>query len=724
MTSSAIPLADARPFGRPAARTRLVRLTLAVGVLCAVAAAFAFALRDAPESALLLPPGTEQPAGLGPVAAFCRLSARDPAAELQWVQADAEPAAWPVDGFPHGDVQPDLAALGIVDVWHTSDATLRFRIERPAALDGEEQPPFVLRCYQFDLQSSSLGLGGETLVVGAEPSFADVALADPLSPLLIVATDAAGVMTGTALLPFPSLGRGGWHHGELAALGSRGEYMSNLQASSAALLAEFLNAGNAAPALSVGRIAIDLQGATGAEKIFSPEALGWLRKVMAVGWQGAPSAGHGGDPSAMAYLADALSVADEPADVVVAGRVEARAAAGRTLHLPADSLPTISALVSRALQPAADAQAAVGTYVLAHPTTGKALSVVTLPAIAGGLLALQPQDHPLGFPVLHSETEPGSTPASFGSAGPIPLALSFREPSRNRPATLLSPLAPDLAGPLLRRPLSDEERTQATVSVLLAVNSVDDALANFVQSLSRQTLAAAVDIVAAVGPSIGEGRAALEALLAEAFPERHVLIEVADAKRDAQLQAAAALARGRRMLIADPACVMHDPRTLETLYLLGLDDKVATASCVLVREETFKKGSEVRFHSGGFYPSHVSLLGAPHLVFTEPYTLTAFPAATYPVVGNSFRLALVNSAVWAELDGIDTGTFAHHRQDLDFCVRAQLAGYRHLCTAAVSASCLHDGRTEQFVDSHALRQIAPQRWQALLDGVTLLYDIG
>jgi hypothetical protein len=59
MTSSAIPLADARPFGQSAARTRLVRLTLAVGALCAAAAAFAVALRDAPESALLLPPGTD-----------------------------------------------------------------------------------------------------------------------------------------------------------------------------------------------------------------------------------------------------------------------------------------------------------------------------------------------------------------------------------------------------------------------------------------------------------------------------------------------------------------------------------------------------------------------------------------------------------------------------------------------------------------------------------------
>lgn len=59
MTSDAIPLADARPFARPAARTRRVRLALAVGAVVTAVAAFAIALRDPPESALLLPAGSD-----------------------------------------------------------------------------------------------------------------------------------------------------------------------------------------------------------------------------------------------------------------------------------------------------------------------------------------------------------------------------------------------------------------------------------------------------------------------------------------------------------------------------------------------------------------------------------------------------------------------------------------------------------------------------------------
>jgi hypothetical protein len=59
MTSDAIPLADARAFARPAARTRLIRLTLAAGALAAAVAAFLLALRNPPESALLLPAGSD-----------------------------------------------------------------------------------------------------------------------------------------------------------------------------------------------------------------------------------------------------------------------------------------------------------------------------------------------------------------------------------------------------------------------------------------------------------------------------------------------------------------------------------------------------------------------------------------------------------------------------------------------------------------------------------------
>jgi GT2 family glycosyltransferase len=233
-----------------------------------------------------------------------------------------------------------------------------------------------------------------------------------------------------------------------------------------------------------------------------------------------------------------------------------------------------------------------------------------------------------------------------------------------------------------------------------------------------------VDVVVGVDAGLGAGREALAELLDRRFPGRHTLVEVQDGRSDALVNAAANVARGRRLLLADPASLMHDPRTLETLYVLALDDKVASAGCLTIREEAFKKGSEVRFQTGGIFPSHISLLGAPHLVFTEPYTLSVFPGATYPVVANCFLLALVNPAVWKSLGGLDLGPHAHVRSDLDFCARALLAGYNHLCTAAVSVSCLRDGAEAQFMDSLALHRLAPHRWHELLSRVTILHNVG
>jgi hypothetical protein len=201
-----------------------------------------------------------------------------------------------------------------------------------------------------------------------------------------------------------------------------------------------------------------------------------------------------------------------------------------------------------------------------------------------------------------------------------------------------------------------------------------------------------------------------------------VVVDLSDDQPVLLKNGAAECATGSRLLFADVATLLHDPRTLETLYTLGLDEDTASAGCLIVREETFKKGSEVRFHTGGVFPNHVSLLGAPQLIFSEPYTLSAFPAASYPVVANSFLLALVNAAVWRSLGGMSPS--AHQRPDLDFCARALVAGFRHLCTAAVSATCMRPGAQENFVDPLALVRTPPQRWQELLSRVTLLHEIG
>lgn len=662
---------------------------------------------------------------LAGLSSLCALEGLDPgrvlsvkAARLAGQQLDSD---WPAGaGANTGNLHG--ASFRLADLWYASDSAMRLRFEDRDAQNslGERS---VLRCYQIDGAAGSLQLVAELVVDLEARMFADVALPNPLAPLLFTATNLTGKLEGAMLLPFPSLCRGGWHHGELAAIGARPEYMANLMAMSNVLLAEYLDPRARGPLL-VARLRVDLQGATGAEKIFSSAVRRWLGGTFGLRRPAFTGEAAHDDPRARFHLESAWPDEETGPDTVQGRRTSERESGGGwTLQLPADSLPTISALVSRRPHPG-EAKSLVGPFVLADPVTGRPRTVVNLPPLGGWLLDLQPRDWPVAFPVLFAGDATQRAAAAIDGCASVPLAISYRGASVDHAAALLSPIAPDAASPLLRRTLTQDERQAMSVSVLLAMNAVTGSVRRFVESLSRQTIAHAVEVVAALGPGMRAHREELEGILVSQFPGRHTLIEAADGSAAALLNAAASRARGKRLLVADPATLLHDTRALETLCVIAMDDSVATAGCLMLREEAFKKGTAVRFQTGGFYPSHVSLLGAPHLVFTEPYTLAAFPAGTYPVVGNSFRLALVNASAWNALGGLDVSDYGHFRHDLDFCVRAHLAGYANVCTTAVSASCLSPGIREQYADSHSLRNVPSDLWQALLSRVTLLHEIG
>jgi hypothetical protein len=677
----------------------------------------------------LLPAGERIPADWSAFQAFCDLHALEALdlARLRSVDGDeslAEAAA--AEGPATIGSLGTQVAMALADLWFANDCTLRLRFDA-REIEGAAAAPGVLRVFQLDLRSGALRSCGECVLYGEGPVFADATLADPLSPLLLATTGLDGIIQGASLLPFPSLCRGGWHHAELAAVGERPEYMANLLATSAALLQDCL----ASSTPSLGGLRVETRGATGAEKLFRAEVQAWLRMVLGIATEPltadaseVPAAASSAADEATRYLAVALAEPEGLPEGRWRGRLASRAGAAWTMDVPPDGMPTLTALVAR--QPLADVTlaASIGPYVLAHPVSGKALSVVTLPPPGADLLALQPRALPFSAPVLRRTTSGDGGSATIEGTAAQPLIISFRELPTQRASVLVSPRASDGEGPLLHRELDDAEKAAARMSVLLSLASPEDAAPLFIESLARQTVAAALDVVVAVESGSGDGRAALEELLSTHFPQRHLIVQSPATTQGQRLNAAARMARSRRLLLVDPGVVLHDARTLETLYLLGLDERVATASCVMLREETFKKGTEVRFHTGGFFPSHVSLLGAPHWVFTEPYTLGAFPAGTYPVIGNSFRLALVNRGAWEALDGADAGAFAHDRVDLDFCLRAGLKGYRHLCTGAVTASDLRAGSTGQYLDSHALRHVPPQRWQEVLAGVALLQEVG
>ena len=82
------------------------------------------------------------------------------------------------------------------------------------------------------------------------------------------------------MLPFPSLCRAGTHYAELCAQTTEKNYLEKLRSLSGTLLSEFLADPAEAGHLRLARIDVDLQGAIGAERIFSRPMQEWLTSVM------------------------------------------------------------------------------------------------------------------------------------------------------------------------------------------------------------------------------------------------------------------------------------------------------------------------------------------------------------------------------------------------------------------------------------------------------------
>ncbi len=616
----------------------------------------------------------------------------------------------------------ERSAIEVADLWFTNDAALRLRLQRLPPV-ADDSAPRVLRAFQLAAGGGPLHTVGEAALAAGGPWFVDLALVNPMFPLLLLVTTTRGEWLSTSLLPFPSLCRGGLHHGELAALGNVPDYMPNLEALSNSLLDELAGWPGGAEHLAVGHIEVDLLGAAGTEKLFSSVVKEWLAEVMQVGALRPLSGGDAGGPELRAQLESACAIAlSAGAAKRARERLQARAEHGAlTLTLSADALPTVSVLASRRLGTSTGAAGAIGSWVVADPFTGGARAVVSLPPLNEDLLALQPRGRPLGIPFLRRCVGAGADPvAGPETRAPMPLAIRFQEAAKSQTAAPPQPVTADQPGPLLRRALSDEERRGASVTLLLVHTDLDPA--PLLASVAQQTLAAAVDVVVVVPRSHRAGTRAIEALLQRSLPGRSRILAAAGATPSACLNEAAAQARGKHLLVAGPGTQLNDPRALETLYAMALAPGVASSACTVLRERTFKKGSELRLYSGGMFPGHLSFRSRPTLIVEEPVTSTAFPQATYPVLGNSFRLALVSAATWSQLGGLDDANFPEHRADLDFCLRAARAGCTHLCTGVVTATDLSATVAMSHVDTHALGFMPLDHWHRVLAGASLVRD--
>jgi hypothetical protein len=671
--------------------------------------------------------GSTPDTALAPLWALARLHGREQAGAVRLRPQPEQglPQALALAAWPRRCCSWTLPAAGvrIADVWAVSDKLLRLRVEslRPGSLDAAG---CVLRASQIEPGDEALAMVAEAVVASDGPVFIDLDLVNPYFPVLISTTDLRGRWLEATLLPFPSLCRGAPHHGELHAIGERADPMEGLEDAANSLAAELVGG---AGDFSIGRLDVHLVEAIGAEKIFSSTVKEWLLEVMGLGPL-QPIPAPDGDSAAVAdYLRAACELpAAEAADGVLLHRARVRRAAGRwALQLAADSLPSISALVSRRLPGPDESAETVGSWVVSHFATGRPRVWVSLPPMSPSLLSLQPLDRACAVPTLMRADAVAPLRTLTPRRPPFPLTLRLRDPAREPPAVLLQPVAADGDRPLLRRQLDAEQRANASISALWAPASGELSGAAMLQSLARQTLARRLDIVVVrpAGAS-AETWSRVEQRLQALFPQRWRTVDGGCDNRSADFNAAAAAASGSHLLLLGTETLLHDTRTLETLYTLALEPGVCTASCVLLHEVQNKRGAETGMQAGGFFPRQLSLQGRPSLVIDEPCTSEAFPAATYPVLGNSFRLALVNAGHWRALGGLDAQRFPWHRSDLDFCLRALRAGHTHLCTAVVSAFMATAGRSEQHRDTHALGFMQLERWHEVLESVSLIRELG
>lgn len=612
----------------------------------------------------------------------------------------------PSDGSPGRRLFQDLATiapLGIADLWFLNDHDLRVRVLGDVS-DGSGG--MVLRFYQSDSETRSIALLGEQAVIAGGFAVVDVALSNAYRPILGTITNGEGDLLHAAIIPFPSLIRGGAHHGELALRGSGQALLADVWRAGAELADELLGGEGAAP-LAVSKLAIDVEGAIGGERIFSEDCLDWLIDHMGLKPE---VAGKSTGLAASSYLASGFR-GRRP-------RTAKRREAGLTLTLASDCLPSLSAMVSRRLAPAGRGTT-TGPFVICDAIRARPLWAVCIPEPGANLLDLQPSQVALRLPILSGGRREalGSQPSPATTS--IPLAIRFQESERTDDATLLLPVAVDYAGPLLKRELSRAARKSLSLTAIVPVGSESAEALLTLESLARQSLRSQLDVVLVIDPNDRQADVAVAAR--RLFP-RKLSVSSEPGSKAARLNKAAAKARGRYLVVIEPGVVAHDPRALETMAIMAQTDGVGSVGCVTIQDGGIQEGDRLWFHGGGVFASNVSFQTNPRLIFNEPRSLGPLPLTTYQVVCNRMRLTVIPSTVWAALGGLDSRRFPDHDYDLDFALRGLKAGFNHLCTSIVTATVL-DQPTGDVIDPPLHDSLTPADWGTILARTTVLRDL-
>lgn len=543
--------------------------------------------------------------------------------------------------------------LTLADIWLGSnrDVVLRF--------EGASDAVLAVDLYQCraGAKPSLVKLAANQQVGGAIATVS-ARLLNPYLPILMVIKGHHGTIIATDIVPFPSLARGGAHAGERMIAGCGGDTMADMAAVSETLLNAFLRRPDHSGS-HVTTIELDTAVHTGVEPILNGDLMSWLRLLFGIAVV-LPKTDDT-DSSQLAFIRERLlaygTVATTP---------------GSTLQLPADAIPTISALVHATPSDLAG-QTIVGSAGIIEWGRDGAIWSVWMPPLGDWLDDFQPSGTKRSMPRLRV----GKFPSANGSTAALdyPLALILRD----KPTRMAS-VSPFEISDEMTLPLLNSKVPPFPLSVAILLGQGPTARLPLLESLARQQMNHDFDLV--LCRSIGSDDHNEQAALEHLFPGRFSIVPVpGDPGRLEQIVAMRDALAEDHVLILDGATSLPDVRTIATLLTMLSNDQVATAGCLVRMTQAKQQANRL----AGYVVAGLDLRTMPNLTFDAIDSAALLNPTTYPVVANCLSALITRRSILHDLLPHGSDSSRPEVDDMLLGLHALASGGLNLCTTVVSA---------------------------------------
>lgn len=556
------------------------------------------------------------------------------------------------------------AGIAISDIFYASGQDLRIRLHGQGTLATASMTVLQLDPFggrrRIVLSTANLACEGLSII--------DAPLASPYMPVLLVLTTAAGRLLGTALLPFPSLLRGGNHHGEALTVAPDAGALEAARTASVAILNAWQAAGARRPSL---RLEVDLTGANGTERLLSRSFKDWLQQIGNCSLEPL----HGGektDPGQEWLHMTTRLGPMRPATMPAA-----------TMMLKAADLPSLHSLFCGAA-----GHGRLAPIVLCRRLDGAPQWLLTPPCQTSDP-ELSRRDGLSTFPqwLVPDATDRQQATTSPAAQSLAPAALHFLTRQTPSQSELLTPYAPTVSAARLAGNVVTQQPAPA-LSALLRYDGNTEAFTMSLEALLLQNWPGALHIITVTSQT---HRDTAEALLQRcllpidtlAMPRSGEVITDGGNDPGQQMTMAARHAVGELLLVMDSTVLLHDTRCIEVLGRLLADPSVISASCMLIAGQWGAKANEFAIVQCGNLAGPAFGPVSNYSTLFPATALAALPPMAWPVEAGSPLLFMVRRTDWDRY-----GSFECRGERIEprFWQKASAAGGTHLVTLAVSAS--------------------------------------